>query len=77
MLFRSALWLSNKPLETHQAVQLFDSAIRFMTRHEPNNQILTATKTLRDRALEALDKFESKDTIGLALLEASHGSLGR
>ena len=27
----SALWLSNKPLETHQAVKLFDAATRFMT----------------------------------------------
>jgi len=59
----SALWLSNKPLETHQAVQLFDSAIRFMTQHEPNNQILTATKTIRDEALGALEKFDTKDTL--------------
>jgi len=59
----SALWLSNKPLETHQAVKLFDSAIRFMTQHEPNSQILTATKIVRDEALEALEKFETKDTL--------------
>jgi len=59
----SALWLSNKPLETHQAVKLFDSAIRFMTQHEPTNQILTATKTIRDEALGALEKFETKDTL--------------
>jgi len=59
----SALWLSNKPLETHQAVKLFDSAIRFMAQHEPNNQILTATKTIRDEALGALHKFEIMDTL--------------
>ena len=59
----SALWLSNKPLETYQAVKLFDSAIRSMTQYEPNNQILTATKTIRDEALEALEKFETMDTL--------------
>ena len=59
----SALWLSNKPLETHQAVKLFDSAIRFMTHHEPNSQILTATTTIRGEALEALKQFETKDTL--------------
>ena len=59
----SALWLSNKALETHQAVKLFDSAIRFMTQHEPNNPTLTATKTIREEALEALEKFETKDTL--------------
>ena len=48
----SALWLSNKPLETHQAVKLFDSDLRFLTHHEPTNQILTAIKTIRDEALE-------------------------
>ena len=30
----SALWLSNKPLETHQALKLFDSALRFLTHHD-------------------------------------------
>jgi len=59
----SALWLSNKPLETFQAVKLFDSAIRSMTQYEPNNQILTDTKTIRDVALETLGKFETKDTL--------------
>jgi len=59
----SALWLSNKPLETHQAVKLFDSAIRFMTQHEPNNQLLTATKTIQVEALEALEKFATEDTL--------------
>jgi len=59
----SALWLSNKPLETHQAVKLLDSALRFMTQHEPTNQLLTATKTIRDEAMGALKKLETKDTL--------------
>jgi len=59
----SALWLSNKPLETYQAVKLFDTAIRFMTQHEPNNRTLTDTKAIRDVALEALGKFEIQGTL--------------
>ena len=34
-----------------------------MTRYEPNNPILTDTKTIRDVALEALGKFESENTL--------------
>ena len=56
------LWLSNKPLETTQAVKEFDAAIRFMTQCEPNHQILTDTKAIRDVALEAIGKFEIKGT---------------
>ena len=48
---------------THQAIKLFDSAIRFMTQHEPNTQILPATKIIRDEALGALEKFETMDTL--------------
>ena len=48
----SALWLSNKPLETHQAVKLFDAAIKSMTRYEPSHRTLTDTKTIRDAALD-------------------------
>jgi len=59
----SALWLSNKPLETIQAVKLFDTAIRFMTQYEPNNRTLTDTKAIRDVALEALGKFEIEGTL--------------
>ena len=59
----SALWLSNKPPETHQAVKLFDSALRFLTHHEPTNQLLTAITTIRDEALGALKQFETKDTL--------------
>jgi len=56
------LWLSNKPLETTQAVKEFDAAISFMTQCEPNHQILTDTKAIRDVALEAIGKFEIKGT---------------
>jgi len=59
----SALWLSNKPPETLQAVGLFDTAIRFLTQYEPNHRTLTETKVIRDVALEALGKFEIEDTL--------------
>jgi len=58
-----ALWLSNKPLETFQAVKEFDAAIRFMTQCEPNHQILTDTKAIRDVALASIGKFEIKGTL--------------
>jgi len=58
-----ALWLSNKPLETIQAVKKFDAAIRFMTQYEPNRRTLTDTKAIRDVALEAIGKFEIKGTL--------------
>ena len=58
-----ALWLSNKPLETIQAVKNFDTAIRFLTQYEPNHQTLTDTKVIRDVALEALGKFEIEGTL--------------
>jgi len=51
-----ALWLSNKPLETAQAVKKFDAAITFMTQCDPNNQILTDTKAIRDVTLDAMAK---------------------
>ena len=58
-----ALWLSNKPLETTQAVEEFDAAILFMTQHEPNHQVLVDTKTIRDMALEVIAKFEIQGTL--------------
>jgi len=58
-----ALWLSNKPLETTQAAEEFDAAIRFMTQREPNHQILIDTKTIQDMALEVIAKFETKGTL--------------
>jgi len=58
-----ALWLSNKPLETTQAVEEFDVAIRFMTQREPNHQILIDTKAIRDVALDVIAKFKTKGTL--------------
>ena len=55
--------MSNKPLETTQAVKEFNAAIRFMTQCEPNHQILTDTKAIRDVALEVIAKFETKGTL--------------
>ena len=36
-----ALWLSNKPLETTQAVEEFEAAIPFMTPREPSHHSLS------------------------------------
>jgi len=58
-----ALWCSNKPLETIQAVKHFNTAFRFMTQYEPNHRTLIDTKTIRDAALEALGKFEIEGTL--------------
>jgi len=58
-----ALWLSNKPLETTQAVEEFDAAIRLMTQREPKRQILIDTKVIRDVALDVIAKFETKGTL--------------
>jgi len=58
-----ALWLSNKPLETTQAVEEFDAAILFMTQRDSNHQILVDTKTIRDMALEVIAKFETLGTL--------------
>jgi len=58
-----ALWLSNKPIETFQAVEDFDAAILFLTQREPNHHILSDTKKIRDLALEAIAKFETQGTL--------------
>ena len=74
-----ALWLSNKPLETTLAVKEFDAVILFMTRREPNLQILSETIKIRDMALKAITNFDTLGTLSLslALLEAPHGQMGR
>ena len=54
---------SRTPPGKVEAVELFDTAIRFMTQYEPNHRILTDTKVIRDVALEALGKFEIEDTL--------------
>ena len=58
-----ALWLSNKPLETTQAVEEFDAVIPFMTQREPNHQILRETIKIRDMALEVMANFETQGTL--------------
>ena len=40
-----ALWLSNKPLDTTQAVEEFDAAILFMTQREPNHHSTVKSET--------------------------------
>jgi len=58
-----ALWLSNKPLETTLAVKEFDAVILFMTRREPNHQILSETIKIRDMALKAITNFDTLGTL--------------
>ena len=69
-----ALWLSNKPLETTQAVEEFDAAILFMTQREPSHHSISDTEKVRDMALDVIANF---DTLSLALREASHRQMGR
>jgi len=57
-----ALWLSNKPLETTQAVEEFEAAILFMTQREPSHYRLCATKRVRDMALESIAQFNTPGT---------------
>jgi len=40
----SSLWLSNKPLETTQAVDEFQAVILFMTQREPSHHSLIFTE---------------------------------
>ena len=58
-----ALWLSNKPLETTQAVEEFEAAILFMTQRKPRHHNLKETEKTRDRALETIVLFRTPDTL--------------
>jgi len=58
-----ALWLSNKPLETTQAVGEFDTAILFMTQREPNHHSLSDAEKVRDMALDVIANFETPGTL--------------
>jgi len=58
-----ALWVSNKSLETSQAVEELDAAILFMTQREPNHHILSYTKKIQDMALGVIAKFETQGTL--------------
>jgi len=57
-----ALWLSNKPLETTQAVEEFEAAILFMIQREPSHYSLGSTKKVRDMALENIAQFNTPGT---------------
>jgi len=57
-----ALWLSNKPLETTQAIEEFDAIILFMTQREPTHGILCETIKIRDMALQVKTNFETLGT---------------
>jgi len=58
-----ALWLSNKPLETTQAVEEFEAAILFMTQREPNHYSLSDTEKVRDMALETIADSKTPGTL--------------
>jgi len=51
-----ALWLSNKPLETTQAIEEFEADIMFMTQREPNHYSLSD-------ALESIAQFKTPGTL--------------
>ena len=57
-----ALWLSNKPLETTQAVEKFEAAILFMIQREPSHYSLGPTKKVQDMALESMTQFNTPGT---------------
>jgi len=57
-----ALWLSNKPLETTQAVEEFEAAILFMIQREPGHNSLGHTRKVRDMALESMAQFNTPGT---------------
>jgi len=58
-----ALWLSNKPLETTQAVDEFQAAILFMKQREPNQHSLISFERARDTALESAAFFRTPGTL--------------
>jgi len=58
-----ALWLSNKPLETTQAVEVFEAAILFMTQREPSHHNRRETEKARDMGLETIALFRTPGTL--------------
>ena len=58
-----ALWLSNKPLKTTQAIEEFEADIMFMTQREPNHYSLSDTEKVRDMALESIAQFKTPGTL--------------
>jgi len=58
-----ALWLSNKPLETTQAIEEFKAAISFMSQREPSHHHRRVTEKARDMALETIALFRTPGTL--------------
>jgi len=58
-----ALRLSNKPLETTQAVEEFEAAILFMTQRKPSHHNRGETEKVRDMALETIALFRTLGTL--------------
>jgi len=57
-----ALWLSNKPLGTTQALDEFQAAILFLKQHEPTPHSLIAFRKARDSAQESVTLLEDPGT---------------
>jgi len=73
-----ALWLSNKPLETTQAVEELNAAILCMTQREPNYHSLSETQKSPRHGSGSHSQFRNTEhTLSLALLEAPHHQMGR
>jgi len=58
-----ALWLSNKPLKTTQAIEEFEAAILFMSQREPSHHHRRVTEKARDMALEFIALFRTPGTL--------------
>jgi len=72
-----ALWLSNKPLETTQALDEFQAAISFLKQCEPKHHSLISFEKARDMAQESVTLFKEPGIFGMALLKASYLQMGR
>jgi len=68
-----ALRLSNKSLETTQAVGKFQAAILFMTQREPSHHSLSFTEKVRHMALESIAQFKTPGTLSTWELLAMTG----
>ena len=58
-----ALWLSNKPLETTQALDEFQAAILFLKQREPMHHSLIAFEKARNLAQESLILFQEQEHV--------------
>jgi hypothetical protein len=57
-----ALWLSNKPLESTQALDEFQAAILFLKQREPTHHSLISFEKARDLAQESVTLFREPGT---------------